>query len=195
MNRKPIARSLSILLFAAIIMLGSAGNARSWPFRKDRHYRILRRMPAGHVRILSGKKHYYYHRGLFYRKTRSGFLLVSPPIGVTVPMLPEGCSAVFSRGRKYFYHEDAFYRKSPSGYIVITEPGIKETAMPKPINIDTTPPPEAVSDIFIVNIPNNDGSYTPVKLVKKGDGYTGPQGEFYPGKPTIEQLKVLYGKD
>lgn len=47
---------------------------------------------------------------------------------------------------------------------------------------------------FIVNIPNSDGTFTAVKLVKQDNGYVGPQGEYYNSHPTVEQLKVLYGK-
>jgi hypothetical protein len=44
-----------------------------------------------------------------------------------------------------------------------------------------------------VNVPNSKNGFTPVKLVKQGNGYIGPQGEFYPGHPTVDQLKALYG--
>jgi hypothetical protein len=44
-----------------------------------------------------------------------------------------------------------------------------------------------------VNIPNKSGGFTPVTLVKLGDGYIGPQKEFYAGHPTVAQLQVLYG--
>jgi hypothetical protein len=47
---------------------------------------------------------------------------------------------------------------------------------------------------YVINIPNSDGSFTPVKLKKSDNGYIGPQGESYQGHPSIEQLKVLYGK-
>jgi hypothetical protein len=33
-----------------------------------------------------------------------------------------------------------------------------------------------------------------VKLKKTDAGFIGPQGEFYPKHPTIEKLKILYGK-
>ena len=32
------------------------------------------------------------------------------------------------------------------------------------------------------------------KGIGSGDGFVGPQGEYYPGHPTVEQLKILYGK-
>lgn len=52
------------------------------------------------------------------------------------------------------------------------------------------PPPEA----FTVNIPNNHGSYTPVVIVRSGNGWIGPQGEYYTQFPSVALLRVLYGK-
>ncbi len=45
-----------------------------------------------------------------------------------------------------------------------------------------------------VNVPNSNGSYTVVNLIQRGNGYIGPQGEYYESYPTVDQLKVLYGK-
>jgi hypothetical protein len=47
---------------------------------------------------------------------------------------------------------------------------------------------------FIVNIPNDKGGYTPVIIKRSGNGYIGPQGEYYPEFPKVSQLKLLYGK-
>ena len=33
-----------------------------------------------------------------------------------------------------------------------------------------------------------------VTLKRSGNGFVGPQGEYYADNPTVEQLKVLYGK-
>jgi hypothetical protein len=44
-----------------------------------------------------------------------------------------------------------------------------------------------------VNVTNNNGSITPVKLRKQGVGYAGPRGEFYDRLPTSEQLRPVYG--
>ncbi len=52
----------------------------------------------------------------------------------------------------------------------------------------------AANGLMTINIPNSDGTYTPVQISKRDGGYTGPQGEFYSGHPTVDQLKILYGK-
>jgi len=46
---------------------------------------------------------------------------------------------------------------------------------------------------FIVNVPNNTGGYTPIRIQKSGNGYVGPQGELYYPFPQITQLKAMYG--
>jgi len=45
----------------------------------------------------------------------------------------------------------------------------------------------------VVEIHNDNGSITPVKLKKEGGGYIGPRGERYEELPTEEQLKPIYG--
>lgn len=67
------------------------------------------------------------------------------------------------------------------------------------------PAPEVVSPVptqiispnaegnFIVNVPNNTGGYTPIRIQKLGNGYVGPQGEFYYPFPQVTQLKAMYG--
>ncbi len=52
----------------------------------------------------------------------------------------------------------------------------------------------AATDTLSVNIPNDNGGYTVVILKRSGNGFVGPQGEFYPGFPRISQLKAMYGK-
>ncbi len=42
-------------------------------------------------------------------------------------------------------------------------------------------------------VTNSNGSRTPVKLTRNGQGYVGPKGEMYSTKPTEKQLKQAYG--
>jgi uncharacterized protein YcfJ len=49
------------------------------------------------------------------------------------------------------------------------------------------------ANTFYVNITNNNGSVTPVKIVKQGSVYIGPRGEQYSEMPTAAQLKPIYG--
>lgn len=45
---------------------------------------------------------------------------------------------------------------------------------------------------WVVNVPNNAGGYTPIRIQRFGNGYMGPQGEFYYPFPHVTQLKAMY---
>jgi len=49
-------------------------------------------------------------------------------------------------------------------------------------------------DTVTVNVPNSNGGYTAVVLKRSGNGYVGPQGEYYDQVPTTAQLQAMYGK-
>ena len=77
--------------------------------------------------------------------------------------------------------------------------GFKIVLMPKASNIVVKVPAEHKTitvndDTVTIYVSNSNGSYMPVTLVRHGNGYIGPQGEYYAGNPTVAQLKVLYGR-
>jgi hypothetical protein len=66
---------------------------------------------------------------------------------------------------------------------------------PAPVVVAQTPPSETYSgDTVTVNVPNSNGGYTAVVLKRSGNGYLGPQGEYYDQVPTVAQLQAMYGK-
>ena len=69
---------------------------------------------------------------------------------------------------------------------------------PAPVaTVANTPAAEGAgmsNDAFTINIPNSKGTYSPVMLRRSGNGFIGPQGEFYTEFPRVEQLKLMYGK-
>ena len=68
-------------------------------------------------------------------------------------------------------------------------------AQPAPVVVAQTPPSTTYSgDMVTVNVPNSNGGYTAVVLKRSGNGYVGPQGEYYDQIPTTAQLQVMYGK-
>jgi len=63
------------------------------------------------------------------------------------------------------------------------------------VTVPAVTQPNVISgEAVVINIPNLSGGYTPVTLTKYKTGYIGPQGEYYEGHPTVQQLRVLYGK-
>lgn len=130
---------------------------------------------------------YSYHGNRWYRRGWFGIEIVVPfpPIGVIVADIPAGHSTIIVDGAPYYHYNHVYYRPCPAGYIVVQAP-------PAPQLQSAAQLP--AQDYLTINVPNSNGSYTPVTLVKTDSGYTGPQGEFYLSHPTVDQLKVLYGK-
>ncbi len=136
----------------------------------------------------------------------------APPVGAVVKNLPIGYKTVLSLGSPelLYSYKKTFFKASSKGFIVVSSPAAEETVKYPSVHAAPVAPashaaPAAYSGAAarpqtitaasdVVNVPNSDGTFTPIKLIKHGDGYTGPQGEFYPGHPTINQLKTLYGK-
>jgi hypothetical protein len=65
----------------------------------------------------------------------------------------------------------------------------------QPAPVVTQGPTETYSgDTVTVNVPNSSGGYTAVVLKRSGNGYVGPQGEYYDQVPSTEQLQAMYGR-
>lgn len=147
--------------------------------------------------IVYGGREYYYDDGYFYRKGTEGFVIIDPPSGVVVKRLPPGYKIVVIGGRSYFYYNDTYYLRNRQGYLVVDNPVYQIVEPPVETFKLVTETPEAVSvvtGIYSVNIPNENGTYTEVKLKKTNAGFIGPQGELYRKFPSVQQLKDMYGK-
>jgi hypothetical protein len=101
----------------------------------------------------------------------------------------------------YGYYYGINYDFLPSNYVIVTSPEdiTIPSLEPTPVYKETdtsaeiSTAPENNGNTITINIPNSNGGFTPVVLTKFNDGYKGPQGEYYEGHPTVEELKALYG--
>jgi len=92
-----------------------------------------------------------------------------------------------------YYYGATYY---PPDDDVLVSPPIYQVVEPQqsPLIVAAETPSVEDTDNFTINIPNAKGGFTAVTLKKSGNGYIGPQGEFYPEFPKVSQLKVIYGK-
>ncbi|MCX5678692.1 MAG: hypothetical protein NTY76_06250 [Candidatus Omnitrophica bacterium] len=148
---------------------------------------------------------HYYRDGTWYRHGLLGFdIAVSAlAIGALVDSLPPRHTTVIVGGVPYYYYDNYYYRPYPGGYVVVPPPLVTQPIVtvppPPPPVVMTAPMPSAQyqvqsQDMVTINIPNSSGGYTAVTLKKSGNGFVGPQGEYYSENPTVLQLKTLYGK-
>ncbi|HOX53851.1 MAG: hypothetical protein PHI86_01635 [Candidatus Omnitrophica bacterium] len=134
---------------------------------------------------------YYYDDGRFYRPGWFGFRISigTPPVGIVISYLPARHKTLVIGNTTYYYCDNVYYKPVPQGYVVVPAPVVASNAQ-----VIVQQPQGVIGETVVINVPNINGSYTPVVLTKSGNGYIGPQGEFYPGNPTVEQLRALYGK-
>ena len=150
---------------------------------------------------------YYYRGGSWYRHGWLGgdIAFSALTIGALIESLPPRCTTVVYEGMPYYYYDGYYYRPYPEGGYIVVQPPVAAPVVAAPEAVSApaaipTPPaaqPPAQTQLpetLIVNIPNSKGEYTKVTLKKSGNGFVGPQGEYYEGHPTVERLKVLYGK-
>lgn len=140
-----------------------------------------------------GRGHYYYHGGRWHDSNWFwGLFGAGLAIGAIVSTLPPRYETVYVRGVPYYYYDNVYYRPSAGGYIVVPAP-VTTTVVTVP-NTTVIQAPALPGQTVVINVPNSRGGYTPVTLVKQSNGYIGPQGEYYEGSPTVDQLRALYGK-
>lgn len=142
---------------------------------------------------------YYYCDGLFYVHGPFGFSLCTPPSGMIMNFLPSGFQVVFHQGHEYRYYMGVYYLPVREGFMITGNPFFTPPPSSVSVPVQTADVPGTSVSVtseteFTVNIPNSDGSFTPVKLTKHKEGFLGPQGEYYEEFPRVSQLKLMYGK-
>jgi hypothetical protein len=114
-------------------------------FHHDRYYprsgHVITTLPPRYHRIPYHNSNYYYNGGIWYRPDGPRFVVVAPPIGIVVPILPAFYSTIWISGIPYYYANDAYYvwRPDLNGYMVTTPPG----------QINEQEPPLVADELFV----------------------------------------------
>jgi hypothetical protein len=160
-------------------------------------------LPHGYFTIWVGGTRYYYYDGLYYTYAGDGdYVVVNPPLGAYVAAIPPDFQPVNINGRIYYVDNGVYYILTEHhGYkvveppVVYAQPPVQQVVVAQPTTVVEAPPVVVdAQNAFPVNIPNNSGGYTSVVIKRSGNGYVGPQGEFYATFPSVAQLKAMYGK-
>ena len=113
----------------------------------------------------------------------------------TVVVSSPNYQPVVVNGVTYYVNNGVYYVYTQYGYQVVATPaGVSAPVIQAAAAATVVPAGANNDDAITVNIPNIKGGYTPVLLKRSGNGFTGPQGEFYSDFPKVSQLQVMYGK-
>jgi len=185
MIKKIIKNKFLVIMFFCFTLALSSSDVFAW---------------GGHGGGHEGGRRYHYRDGRWYGRGWFGLeLAVSAlTIGAVVESLPYGYRTVVVAGQPYYYCDGYYYRYYPYGYVVVPPPVVAPVYTPVPVVSPApvaiaVPPSSGQDKIITINIPNRNGTYTPVSLIKYNNGYLGPQGEYYEGHPNVDQLRALYG--
>ena len=144
-----IVRPLIVAAFAAcLVSVGAVAVAAE--HREDLHMHVDTRhghdrtyidrgvtvaaVPRGSVVVRSGPAQYWFHGGVWYRPEAGHFVVIAPPVGVFVPILPPFYTTLTIGGIPYYYANDAYYvwREPEHQYEVVDPPENVESAAVTP---------------------------------------------------------------
>jgi hypothetical protein len=83
--------------------------------------------------VAHGGEHFYYTGGVWYAPRGPRYVVVAPPVGVFVPVLPPFYTTVWFGGAPYYYSNQTYYvYGGPQGYEVVQPPGDPGSAVQGP---------------------------------------------------------------
>ncbi len=93
---------------------------------------VVTSLPGRTTIIRHGQYSYHYYDGILYRPINSSYLIVAPPVGLRVSLLPVKAYHFLHGGRNYFYYYGTFYISHSDGdYEVVEAPlGARVDALP-----------------------------------------------------------------
>jgi hypothetical protein len=126
---------------AARPALDGHGQVLDSRFNHGRYYPALGSvrpdLPGGYRPYFHGSDRFYFSGGVWYAPRGSGFVVVTPPVGLVISVLPPYYSTVWFGGIPYYYADNVYYTYQPdqNGYVVADPP-------PNVNPNDSVPPPD-----------------------------------------------------
>jgi hypothetical protein len=104
-------------------------------------------LPEGYRPYYRGRDRFYFSGGVWYAPRGPGFVVVTPPPGLVISVLPPYYSTVWVGGIPYYYADNVYYTWQPdqNGYAVADAPA---DAQDDP-NAASAPPDNAQTDLII----------------------------------------------
>ena len=106
------------------------------------HGVVVETLPHDAIVIHHGPNQYWFHGGVWYRPDHGHYVVIAPPVGVFVPVLPPFYTTLMLGSIAYYYANDAYYvwRPQEHQYEVVDAPKDVDSA-------SVTPPP--AQNVFV----------------------------------------------
>ena len=113
------------------------GHSRNRHYRHDHgydHHRPYRKypaighrvslLPAAYLALTFAGLNYYYNSGTYYQRAGHEYVVVRPPSGIAVNVLPAGYHSIYHGRHRYYSANDVFYRWDDfhRTYVVVDAP-------------------------------------------------------------------------
>ena len=110
-------------------------------------------LPAGYHPYFHGRDRFFFAGGVWYAPRGPGFVVVAPPPGLVIGVLPAYYSTVWFAGVPYYYADNVYYTQAPdqSGYVVADPPPNADQPAPPP----DAPPPANSPQMDLIIYPKN----------------------------------------
>lgn len=79
-------------------------------------------IPGTYRTINYGGFGYRYHNGIFYRPYNNSFIVIAPPIGLFIDVLPIGYRRIYVNNYPYYYYNGTYYDQRDNNYTVVSPP-------------------------------------------------------------------------
>ena len=111
-------------------------------------------LPVGYHPYFHGSDRFFFAGGVWYAPRGPGFVVVAPPVGLVVGVLPAYYSTVWFAGVPYYYADNVYYTQSPDqgGYVVADPPPNADQPAPPP---DAPPPSPSAPQMDLIIYPKN----------------------------------------
>ena len=163
-----IGTGIAAVFFAAAPLLVSHANAQERHERRDHvrerfqtphwvfddrfhhnHYYpsvgySLSILPTGNIAVGFRGGRFFFHSGVWYQRGGPGFVVVRPPFGIVVPVLPPAYSTVWNAGVPYYYANDVYYAEQAGGGYVVSPPPMEATAATEQSLHPPAPAPQTI---------------------------------------------------
>jgi hypothetical protein len=164
---------------------------------------VVRVLPPYYRVVVIGGVAYYVVDDVYYRPGPGGYVVVERPpepakVVAPAPEPPGNTRTLYVPKKDSDGFVPVTLKKIDGGYLG-PQGEFYPTMPPVALLTEMYGIPEMLRDgpsdrSYFIHVPNKDGqTYTRVELIRRDNGFVGPQGEFYPIMPSVAHLAQMYG--